>query len=72
MRTTVDLPDDIYRAIKVMAAERGKTVRELVLEGLEMVRAKRSGSESESSAESSQAGPLGADRETNEDLIGFP
>ena len=45
MRTTVDVPDDIYRAIKVMAAERGTTVRELVLEGLETVmRTRKTGS----------------------------
>jgi hypothetical protein len=37
MRTTVDIPDDTYRAVKVLAAERGTTVRELVLEGLETV-----------------------------------
>ncbi|HVU46199.1 MAG TPA: hypothetical protein VHD85_08735 [Terracidiphilus sp.] len=38
MRTTIDIPDEIYRAIKVMAAERGTTVRELVLQGVEFVR----------------------------------
>jgi hypothetical protein len=34
MRTTVDIPDETYRALKVMAAERGTTVRELLLDGL--------------------------------------
>lgn len=38
MRTTVDIPDEVYRAIKVLAAERGTTVRELVLQGVELVR----------------------------------
>jgi hypothetical protein len=38
MRTTVDIPDETYRAIKIMAAQRGTTVRELVLEGLEAVK----------------------------------
>jgi hypothetical protein len=38
MRTTVDIPDEVYRSIKIMAAERGTTVRELVLEGVELVR----------------------------------
>ena len=37
MRTTVDIPDEVYRAVKVLAAERGTTVRELVLEGLQTV-----------------------------------
>ena len=38
MRTTIDIPDETYRTIKVLAAERGTTVRELVLEGMELVR----------------------------------
>jgi hypothetical protein len=38
MRTTVDIPDETYRSIKVLAVERGTTVRELVLEGMELVR----------------------------------
>jgi hypothetical protein len=38
MRTTIDIPDETYRSIKVMAAERGITVRALLLEGVEMVR----------------------------------
>jgi hypothetical protein len=75
MRTTVDLPDDIYRAIKVIAAERGTTVRELVLEGLGMVRARTAVRRKLESPE--ESAPLGTDdatgnRETNEDLIGFP
>jgi hypothetical protein len=38
MRTTIDIPDETYRRIKVLAAERGTTVRALVLEGMELVR----------------------------------
>ncbi len=38
MRTTIDIPDETYRAIKVMAAERGETLRALLLEGVELVR----------------------------------
>ncbi len=38
MRTTLDIPDETYRSIKVLAAERGTTVRKLVLEGVELVR----------------------------------
>jgi hypothetical protein len=30
MRTTIDLPDDLYRALKARAALRGMTVRDLV------------------------------------------
>jgi hypothetical protein len=38
MRTTIDIPDEAYRSIKVLAAERGTTVRDLVLQGVELVR----------------------------------
>ena len=38
MRTTIDIPDETYRGIKMLAAERGTTVRDLVLQGLESVR----------------------------------
>jgi hypothetical protein len=38
MRTTADIPDEVYRAIKVLAAERGATARELMLHGVEIVR----------------------------------
>jgi hypothetical protein len=34
MRTTVDIPDPLYREIKVRAASEGTTVRELILEGV--------------------------------------
>jgi hypothetical protein len=37
MRTTIDIPDQTHRAMKILAAETGTTVRQLVLEGLEMV-----------------------------------
>lgn len=34
MRTTVDLPDPIYRELKVRAASEGTTIREMILEGV--------------------------------------
>jgi len=34
MKTSVDLPDELYRRVKVEAVLRGKTFRELVVEGL--------------------------------------
>lgn len=37
MRTTIDIPAETHRAMKILAAETGTTVRQLVLEGLEMV-----------------------------------
>jgi hypothetical protein len=75
MRTTVDIPDETYRAIKVMAAEQGVTVRELVLDGLEIVmRAKqpRGGSVGLEVFAAAETGSLGIDHETDDEVIGFP
>ena len=38
MKTTIDLPDEVLRKAKVFAAEHRTTLRELVIEGLELVR----------------------------------
>ena len=35
MRTTIDLPDDLYRSLKTRAAARGVTLRELIVELIE-------------------------------------
>jgi hypothetical protein len=35
MRTTVDIPDPIYRKLKVYAASEGTTIKEIILEGVE-------------------------------------
>jgi hypothetical protein len=37
MKTTVELPDDLYRRAKAEAALRGRKFRELVEEGLQLV-----------------------------------
>jgi len=34
MRTTVDIPDPVYRRLKAKAAQQGCSVKELVLRGL--------------------------------------
>jgi hypothetical protein len=34
MRTTVDIPDPIYRQLKVCAATEGTTIKEIILEGV--------------------------------------
>jgi hypothetical protein len=36
MRTTIDIPDETYRAIRVRAASEGTTMREIVLDGVAM------------------------------------
>ncbi len=35
MRTTLDLPDPLYRRLKIKAAQEGKTLREVVVRLLE-------------------------------------
>lgn len=37
MKTTVDLPDALARRVKITAAQRGATFKDLVIEGLEHV-----------------------------------
>ncbi len=34
MRTTIDIPDETYRKLKVKAALEGETVRQIVLRGI--------------------------------------
>lgn len=35
MRTTIDIPDEIYRDLKIKAVREGKPVRQIVLRGIE-------------------------------------
>jgi len=75
MRTTIDIPDETYRTVRMLAAERGSTMRELVLEGLEMV--KQSSLKPRKRFEvpvirSSRPGSLVIDNETIYDFIDFP
>lgn len=37
MRTTVDIPDPIYRRLKARAAREGRPAKELILRGVEQV-----------------------------------
>ena len=37
MRTTVDIPDPVYRRLKTRAASEGSSVRALILRGVEQV-----------------------------------
>ena len=37
MKTTIDLPDEVFLKAKILAAERRTTFRELVVEGLKRV-----------------------------------
>lgn len=37
MRTTVDIPDPVYRRLKSRAAREGSSAKELILQGVEQV-----------------------------------
>ena len=43
MRTTVDIPDPLYRELKTKAAREGSTVKELILRSVEAKLAERKG-----------------------------
>jgi len=34
MRTTVDIPDSLYRELKIRAAMEGSTIKEIILQGV--------------------------------------
>jgi len=36
MRTTVDIPDSLYRSLKSKAASEGRTIKELILRSVEI------------------------------------
>jgi hypothetical protein len=42
MRTTIDIPDETYRSLKILAAEKNSTVRQIVLDGLDLLIIRRS------------------------------
>jgi len=42
MRTTIDIPDETYRKLKIKAVEKDSTVRQVVLDGLDLVLLQRS------------------------------
>ena len=35
MRTTIDIPDPLYRELKAKAARQGRSVKEIILKGVE-------------------------------------
>lgn len=37
MKTTIDLPDDVFLKAKILAAERRMTFKEVVIQGLKLV-----------------------------------
>lgn len=47
MKTTIDLPDDVFLKTKILAAERSTTFRDLVIQGLKLITENASESEIE-------------------------
>lgn len=76
MRTTIDIPDETYRKLKVKAAEEGQTVREIALRGIQREidanSAKRIRKLAEPILKSYAPGSIRIDNEQIFDLIGFP
>ena len=76
MRTTIDIPDETYRRLKVRAALQGESIREITLRALR--REIDAASEAplprltEPILRSHQPGSIHIDNEQIYDLIGFP
>jgi hypothetical protein len=76
MRTTLDIPDDVYRRLKVKAAVEGETVRRIALRGIlreiDGPAAKPAQRLAEPILKSYAPGSIRIDNEQIYDLIGFP
>lgn len=76
MRTTVDIPDSLYRELKSKAAKEGITVKKLILRGVE-VELHASGKLARKKLElplleSKEPGTLHLDNERIFEIISFP
>jgi hypothetical protein len=76
MRTTIDIPDDVYRSLKMKAAAEGQTVRKIALRAIQREIAE-SGPKSvlrlaEPILKSHAPGSIRIDNERIYDLIDFP
>ncbi len=78
MRTTLDIPDEAYRRLKIKAAVEGQTIREIALRGiLSEIGEKNTPLPplprlSEPILKSYAPGSIDIDNERIYDLIGFP
>lgn len=75
MRTTVDIPDSLYRALKKKAAHEGHSVKELVLRGVELQLRESSNNRSRRRApliDSRNPGSLDLDNAKIYEIISFP
>jgi hypothetical protein len=76
MRTTIDIPDPVYRRLKSRAASEGSSAKELILRGVEQVlkeRPRRRGRKIKLPIiRSKQPGTLELDNERIFEIISFP
>jgi hypothetical protein len=76
MRTTVDIPDMLYRQLKARAATEGRSVKELILRGVEGElsegRPKRGGRVNLPIVRSKKPGSLKLDNASIYEVIPFP
>jgi hypothetical protein len=77
MRTTVDLPDDLYKSIRMLAIEKNSSLRQMVVDGLDLLMRQQTGDTTEKQFEpplirSTRTDKLVIDNETIYDLIDFP
>lgn len=76
MRTTVDIPDSLYRALKKKAAHEGHSVKELVLRGVEMELSTRPSNPARKGRipliDSDKPGSLNLDNAKIYEIISFP
>ena len=78
MRTTIDIPDDLYRELKSRAASEGGTIKQLILRGVKKtLESKRADAPKGRRLkfpliDSKRPGTLHLDNKTIYDLIDFP
>jgi hypothetical protein len=77
VRTTIDIPDETYKTIKRLAVEENTTVRQIMLDALQLAIQKRLAQTPPRRMKlpiirSSRPGTLDIDNEKIYDLIGFP
>ena len=76
MRTTIDIPDGMYRRLKARAAQEGRPVKALILHGVEQVLASERLTRGRAIrlplVRSNRPGALRLDNATIYDVISFP
>jgi hypothetical protein len=76
MRTTVDIPDPVYRRLKSRAASEGSSAKELILRGVKQILKKRPrssrGRVKLPIVRSKEPGTLELDNEKIFEIISFP